>query len=158
MEKRDVEELVHTYSKCVLRVAYTYVKNTNDAEDIAQEVFLSLLKCNQRFESKAHIKAWLIRVTMNKSKNYLKSSWISKRSEMPEEISAESQEENSVLAAVMELDAKYRIPVHLYYYEGYSIREIAEILHKRPATVGSCLDRARKKLKILLGGDYFGEK
>ena len=63
------------------------------------------------------------------------------------------EEENFLLSEIMKLDAKYRIPLHLFYYEGYSIKEIAEILKKKPSTVGSYLDRGRKKLKDILGGD-----
>lgn len=155
VEKELVEDIVHTYSDSVLKVAYTYVKNTNDAEDIAQDVFLSLLDKDIEFDSAEHVKAWLIRATINKCKNHLKSSWFSKRTEMPEDISYIQEEDLDVLSAVMQLDEKYRIPIHLYYYEGYSINEISSIMHKKASTIGSYLYRGRKQLYVILGGRMF---
>lgn len=155
MDREIVEEAVHNYSDSLLRVAYTYTKNTSDAEDIVQEAYLSLLQREKRFLSPEHMKSWLIRVTINKCKNHLKSAWISKRTIMPEQIKNLSHEEHDLLDAVLSLEEKYRLPIHLFYYEGYSIAEIAEILKKKPATIGSLLDRGRKKLKRQLGGESF---
>ena len=105
------------------------------------------------FLTEEHLKAWLIRVTINKSKNYVKSSWFSKRNEMPENLSYMPKEYNEVLEAVFQLKEKYRLPIHLFYYEGYSIQEIAEIMKIPSATVGTRLKRGREKLRILLGSE-----
>ena len=98
-------------------------------------------------ENDKYIRAWLIRVTINKSKNHVKSAWIAKRSKMPEPCEELSCQENNLLDAVLSLEEKYRISIHLFYYEDYSIKEIAQILGKKPATIGSWLDRGRKKLR-----------
>lgn len=155
MDKKIIEKAVWDYSGSLLKIAYTYTKNICDAEDIVQEVFLSLMMEKKEFVSSEHIKAWLIRVTINKSKNHIKSVWISKRTSMPEKLESLSHKESEVLDAVFSLEEKYRIPIHLFYYEGYSIAEIAELMGRKPATIGSWLDRGRKKLKKQLGGEMF---
>jgi RNA polymerase sigma-70 factor (ECF subfamily) len=142
----------------VLNIAFTYTKNTYDAEDIAQEVFLALYKNIWKISSREYMKAWLIRVTINKSKNYMKTAWIKKRGEMPkiqQDLSANKTED--LLHAVLALDEKYKIPIYLMYYEGYSIKEISEILKTKPATIGTRLKRGRENLKDMLGDDYFVE-
>ena len=152
----DFNESVHKsilkYSNSIVRVAFAYVKNIADAEDIAQDTFLTYLDKKPIFESDEHEKAWLIRVTINKCKNFLKASWFKKRSQLTENLSYLPKEESDILYSVLELDKKYRIPIHLYYYEGYSINEIAKILDTKPSTVGTWLDRGRKILKEKLGG------
>ena len=152
-EKMDISYAVSTFARTVAKVAYTYTKNVPDAEDIAQEVFITLMNSGKVFEGDEYLKAWLIRVTINKCKNHLKSSWISRRSEMPDFVASQPvSDDKELLFALLSLDEKYRVPLHLYYYEGYSIKEIAGILGKKPATVGSQLDRGRNLLKSMLGG------
>lgn len=145
-------DAVCNFSSTVARAAFAYLKNTADAEDITQEVFLTLLEKRPSFENEEHLKAWLIRVAVNKSKNALKSSWFSRTQPLYEALPALSAEENETLSCVLSLDEKYRIPIHLFYYEGYSIEEIAGILHLKPATVGTRLARGRARLKHMLGG------
>jgi RNA polymerase sigma-70 factor (ECF subfamily) len=123
-----------------------------DAEDIAQDVFLAYLTANVTFLSEEHEKAWLIRVTVNKSKNYIKTHWFRGRTSLSEDLSYLPEEENEALSAVLELDVKYRLPIHLFYYESYSLKEIADILQTNPATIGTRLARARGILKKKLGG------
>lgn len=147
-----VQSAVHKYMKTVAKVAFSYLKNTTEAEDITQEVFLALVQKQPKFESEEHLKAWLIRVAINKCKNHLRSSWLSKREVIQEEISYMPKDQSEVLLAVLALDVKYRIPIHLYYYEGYSIKEIAEILGERAATIGTRLSRGREILKNKIGG------
>lgn len=147
-----VQNAVMRYSQTVARAAFAYLKNTADAEDITQEVFLTLLEKQPSFHSEAHLKAWLIRVAVNKSKNALKSGWFSRTQPLYETLPALSPEENETLSCVLSLDEKYRIPIHLFYYEGYSIEEIAAILHLKPATVGTRLSRGRAILKRIIGG------
>jgi len=150
----DQEEILKACSGMVLRIAFTNVKNMTDAEDIAQEVLISLMTKGPRFESEEHRKAWLIRATANRCKNYRKSFWF-RRAEPPADIPGEVPEEDSgVLAAVLALPRNYRNAVYLHYYEGYQIREIAVMLKKKPATVGTWLSRGRQALKAALEGGF----
>nr|WP_170312259.1 sigma-70 family RNA polymerase sigma factor [Paenibacillus sacheonensis] len=140
------------YSQSMIKIAFAYLKNTADAEEVTQEVFLAYLQKRPVFENSEHEKAWLIRTTINKSKNMLKTGWFKSRNPVPEDLSYLPREESEVLQAVLALDKKYRIPIHLHYYEGYSIQEIAEILQAKPATVGTWLARGRFLLKEQIGG------
>ena len=148
-----VKNAVIKYSLTVAKTAFTYLKNTEDAEDITQDVFVTLMLKNPVFENDDHCKAWLIRVTINKCKDYRKSSWFRNRiHSIPDELSYLQPEEEEVLSAVSSLEVKYRMPIHLYYYEGYSIKEIAEILDEKPATIGTRMARGRNILKKKIGG------
>lgn len=147
-----ITEIVKIHSQSVVRAAFAYVKNISDAEDITQEVFLTLMQKNPQLANEEHLKAWLLRVAINKSKNHLKSSWISKRASIPDNLSYMTHEQNELLQEVLALDTKYRIPLHLHYYEGYSIQEIGQILKMNPATVGTRLARGRQLLKHQIGG------
>ncbi len=147
-----VRQAVTTYSDNLRRLAFTYVKSVHSAEDIVQDVFLTYLQKAPEFESAEYEKAWLLRVTINKSRNMLKTGWFRSRFELTEEVGYLPPEQSQVLEAVMSLAEKYRLPIHLYYYEGYSIEEIATILDTNPATVGTRLARARGLLRQSLGG------
>ena len=94
-----------------------------------------------------------MKVTVNKCKSLLRAKY---REELPltEDISYLPPDENAVMQAVLSLEEKYRLPIHLHYYEGYSLEEIAKILHVRPGTVGSWLTRGRERLKPILKEDY----
>ncbi|MFF2481011.1 RNA polymerase sigma factor [Paenibacillus sp. NPDC058071] len=148
----SVRRALDLYSQSLIKVAFTYLKNIADAEEVTQEVFLTYLQKRPVFESGEHEKAWLIRTTINKSKNMLKAGWFKSRNPVPEDLSYLPKEENEVLRAVLDLDKKYRIPIHLHYYEGYSIQEIAVILQAKSATVGTWLARGRLLLKEKIGG------
>ena len=141
-----IRNAVSTYSTSLVRLAFTYTKNVQDAEDIVQDVFFTYLEKAPSFVDDAHEKAWLIRVTVNKCKDALRKQ---KRAPLPlsEEIVSLPAEDRTLLLAVLALEEKYRLPLHLHYYEGYSIAEIARILHANPATVGSWLQRGRAHLK-----------
>ncbi len=157
-------DLAHNNPECVIRayghavqsLAFTYLKNIHDAEDAAQDVFITYLTKAPRFTSARKEKAWLMTVTVNRCKSILRKAW---RKEVPisEALRYLPQEESMVLQAVLALEEKYRLSIHLHYYEGYTLSEIAKILHTKPATVGSWLARGRDKLKNKLGGDYFEE-
>ena len=149
-----IQRSVTRHMQSIVRVAYTYVQSIQDAEDIAQDTFLAYLKTGKTFENEEHEKAWLLRVCINKCKNQLKSSWQKSRNPLPEELSVLPPEENTVLTVVLRLEEKYRIPIHLYYYEGYSLKEIAQVLHLPSATVGTRLQRAKARLKQQLGGAF----
>jgi len=151
-----IQKAVSAHIQSIVRLAYTYVRNIQDAEDIAQDTFVSYLQSGKAFESDEHEKAWLLRVCMNKCKNLLKSGWYKSRNPLPEDLSTLSPEENDVLSEVMRLDEKYRVPIHMYYYEGYAIADIAALLSLPSATVGTRLARAKSLLKKNLGGAFDG--
>lgn len=142
----EIERVVNEYATMLLRVAYSQLNNRTEAEDAVQEVLLKYMEKAPIFQSEEHEKAWLLRVTINHCKNHLASAWFRKRADLDEGIPALDNEELEVVSAVAALPAKYRAVVHLYYFEGYSTKEIAEILHSRPNTVSSRLSRARALL------------
>ncbi|AZN38783.1 RNA polymerase sigma factor [Paenibacillus albus] len=148
----SVRRALDEHSQSLIKVAFAYLKNTADAEEVAQDVFLTYLQKRPVFQNREHEKAWLIRTTINKSKNMLKTGWFRSRNPVPEDLSYLPKEESEVLQTVLALDKKYRIPIHLHYYEGYSIQEIAVILQAKPATVGTWLARGRQLLKEKIGG------
>ena len=149
-----IQRAVHLHMQCLARVAYTYVHSIQDAEDIAQDTFVRYLQSGKTFENDEHEKAWLLRVCINQSKNQLKSGWQKSRNPLPETLSVPPPEASPVLFAVLKLEEKYRLPIHLYYYEGYSLSDIARLLRLPSATVGTRLTRARALLKKQLGGDF----
>ena len=154
MNAETFEYVVHDYAPALLRTAFLYLKSTSEAEDVVQEVFIRYWQKNPRFLSDAARRAWLYKTTVNLCKDHLKSFWCTKRAELKEDISYLPQEEHEILDCLMKLDEKYRIPLHLHYYDGYSIKEIAQILHIRTSTVGSRLHRGKEKLKQMLGGNF----
>lgn len=109
------------------------------------------------FDGDEYEKAWLIRVTVNKCKNVLRSKWFSSRRELSEDLSYLPEKTDDLLEKVLALPEKYSLPLHLYYYEGYSIKEIADITGDKPATVGTRLARAKEKLKAELGENGYEE-
>jgi len=147
-----VQQAIAQYAGSIIRLAFSYVKNMADAEDIAQDVFVAYWRAQPAFESREHEKAWLFRVAINKSKNAVKAGWFKSRNMLPKSLSYLPKEQSDVLLAVLALPKKYRLPIHLHYYEGYSIAEIAELLSSKPATVGTRLSRGRSLLKTKLGG------
>ena len=149
----DHAQLFREYRDDVYRLAVCYTRSREDAEDVCQTVFLKLLE--RKFLDPGKEKQWLLRVTANECKNLLRSHWWKTTVPMDETISVEPPEVNDTLQAVLSLEEKYRLPIHLYYYEGYSLEEIAGLLRARPGTVGSWLSRGREKLKELLKEDYF---
>jgi RNA polymerase sigma factor (sigma-70 family) len=146
-----VHNAIKRYSSSIIQIAYSYTKNLPDAEDIAQDVFLTLLTKNPSLAGDEHEKAWLIRVAINKSKDHLKSP--EKRLQIPlsDSLCYTPKETNDLMRTVMELDVRYRIPLHLFYYEEYSIKEIAVLMRKRPSTVTTWLIRGRNQLREKLG-------
>lgn len=153
-DNKELNSLVDEYSDLLLRVAFTYMKNVSDAEDMVQEVFLKLVDQYPDFQDSEHKKAWLIRVTINQCKNRLKSAWFKKTQPIYDASLSYTDEERFVMDAILELPIKYRSVILLYYYEGYSIREISSILGAKETTVSSQLQRARSKLKSKLKEDF----
>ena len=156
----NFEQLVSKYRKTVFRVALGYVKNVHDADDIAQNVFLKLYSKSDGFDSQEVLKAWLIRVAINESKNLLKSSWLKKREALDESLVATTGSEDlSLHEYIRKLKPKYRTAVYLFYFEGYSANEVAKILKLPPSTVSTHLHRAREQLKemIVKEDNYYGQ-
>lgn len=144
-----IKRIVTQYSRLLLRIAFTRLKSTADAEDAVQEVYLKLITKKPCFRDEAHEKAWLIRATINLSCDMLRSP---SRQSVPldEDIMSPQDEGAKLLSAVQALPEKYCTVLHLYSYEGYSIKEIARILKLPAATVGTRLARARAQLKRIL--------
>lgn len=162
MKKLTPENIIDKYADMVYRLALTEVKNQTDADDIFQEVFLRLVKNLHKLEDWEHVKAWLIRVTINCSKSHFSNFWNRNVDGIPEEnqIGEESvaldeliNGEHPVTTAVHKLPEKYRIVVHLFYFEDFSVQQIARVLKQSENTVKSQLHRARKLLKELLEGE-----
>lgn len=159
------DEYIHyvldTYSAMLIRLCYTYVKSMHDAEDIAQDVFCELIRRRPVFESSEHERAWFVRSAINKCKNHLKSFRVSRTVPITDDISRQlsddggvSDADSAVRDAVLSLPEKYRTVIHLFYYIGLSINEIAVIKRISAATVGTQLARARALLKKQLGDDF----
>ena len=142
------------YGDMILRLAYSYMKNLHDAEDILQDVFLQLMKNIDIFQSEEHKKSWLITVTRNMCKNKLKSGWFKSREALIELPYYDEYKNDDVIDAVMNLPLKYREVIHLFYYEDYSTAQISEIVDKKEATVRSLLHRGRNILKKILKEGY----
>lgn len=154
----DNNNFTQTYERhknTVYSVALSYVRNKEDALDILQETFIRLLKEETDFASDEHVKAWLIRVASNLCKNLLRSNNRFSDEEIPEQPYYDEHRDDTVLQKVMQLPEKYRIPIHMFYYEEYSIEQIAEILDTKVGTVKVQLKRGRDKLKELLKDEDF---
>ena len=139
----------------ILRYAYAYMHSLSDAEEVLQDTLIQFLRTAPAFESPAHEKAWLLRVTANLSKNRLGYNRRRQTDELNDELIGEEREDLSfVWEAVKSLPPGQREAIHLFYYEGYSTVEIACILNRREATVRSDLFRARAKLRDILKEAY----
>ena len=149
MSKEEFTAFAEKYMDTIYRVAYSWTKNSDDANDVTQDVLLQLYKTTKEFTSDSHLKNWLIKVTVNQCKMLFRSPW-SKMEDIGEYADTLGFEEKSHLdlfRAVMNLDKKYRVPLLLFYYEGYSTAEIASILGIPEKTVSTRLFRAKARLK-----------
>lgn len=149
------EAVVKEYENQLYRTALAMLGNVAEAQDIVQDVFIKLYEFTGEFMSKEHEKAWLLRVTINLCKNKLRSCWWRKSTPLLETIPAKDPEQKVLFEYVLSLPAKYRTVIHLYYYEGYSTREIAQITDQKESTVRSLMSRARTQLKEQLHKDDF---
>ena len=157
--EQEVNNAIGLYSDMVLRLCTVYLKNSADAEDIFQTVFLKYALSDRPFESPEHEKAWLIRVTVNACKDWLKSFFCSRTismEELREYAPGASQEQYAVMEAVWSLPRLYRDVIYLHYYEGYTAPEIAGILKRNPNTVYTHLHKGKELLRELLGGELDG--
>ena len=145
------EAVFQKYADTVYRLAFVRTGSKNDSDDILQEVFLRYMKVWGKMESEEHIKATLIRITVNCSNSLLSSAWFKKTDPLDENISVtDDNTAESALYEVLKLPVKYRTVIHLHYYMGYSVAEIAEITKTNPSTVKTRLARARGQLKKVL--------
>lgn len=148
-EKQYIE-IVEKYADMIYRIAYQKVLNRYDAEDIVQDVFVKLLSNKSYFRDEEHMKAWLIRVTINLCINYNKSLARQKTVSVEQLDIPFTQQETGILEELYLLPEDERNILYLYYYEGYKIREIAKILRQKQNTINSKLTRARNKLKRIM--------
>ena len=150
MTEERFRECVELYGDMVFRLAYSYLKNRADAEDVMQESLLKLYTESKDFESADHEKHWLIRVAANECRKLLRSPWRRRTGpldEMEEAAAFDQPAQTELFRQVMALPPKYRAAVYLHYYEGYSVKEIAELLGAKASTVQTWLMRARGQLK-----------
>lgn len=148
-----VEMLVERYHQNLFAVAFNVYKNREDAEEVVQDAFIQYHLKRLDFQSEEHIRAWLIRVTINKAKNAARTFWRRHRTSLEETMAAltfDDQESERLFEAVMALPQKYRIVVHLFYYEDYSVHEMAELLSLSESNVKTRLSRARAMLRDTL--------
>lgn len=147
--------ILDTYGNSILRLAYSYVHNMSDAEDLLQDTLIAYLDSAPEFENETHEKAWLLKVTANLSKNKIAYNRLRTTDELDEQLIDEKQENLSfVWEAVKNLPDKYREAIHLFYYEGYSTAEISKILGRKESTIRSDLRRGRAELRIILREVY----
>ena len=147
---QQAAQILDTYGDTILRYAYSYLHNQSDTEEVLQDTLIQFLKTRPVFESDEHEKAWLLRVAGNLCKNRLKYNSLRQTDELREDLSF-------IWDAVQALPVQYREVIHLFYREGYSTREISQILGRKEATIRSDLSRGRGKLKELLKEAYVFE-
>ncbi len=154
MTDKTPEQLIAAYGGMVYRLAYAQTRSRHDADDIFQNVFLQVVRRRPAFESEAHEKAWLIRVTLNALKSHWRAAW--RRHDVPldDRIPFPAPEENALDDALRRLPPKYRAAIHLYYFEGYTAEEIARMSGEKPSAIRTRLTRARAQLRELLKGEW----
>lgn len=141
------------YGDTVYRVALNCCGNAADAEDIMQTVLMKLYREKTDFESEEHVKRWLIRVAVNEGRKLRNSGWFRRRAPLEEyagTVGFEGPEESELFLLVMALPEKYRVPLYLYYYEDYPVKEVAALTGVKESTVQTRLQRARERLKTAL--------
>lgn len=152
MTEQQFTDAVERYLDMVYRIALNWFRNPADAEDAAQTAMLKLWQADTKFTDEEHLRRWLARVTLNACRDMARSPWrrhTVSLEELPEPAFSD-EERRTIYRAVMTLPGKYRVPLYLYYYEGYSVAEIGELLHLNVSTVQTRLARARGKLKLEL--------
>lgn len=151
--KIDTKMIMEKYKDNLFSAAFNICRNAADADDIVQDTLIQYHTTEKQFDDERHIRAWLIRVAINKAKNVNMSFF--RRTSVPledylETLMFETSEARDLLEEVLKLPEKYRIIIHLFYYEEYSVKEIAEILHISESNVKVRLSRGRKILKSAL--------
>ncbi len=160
MDSNDFERVFKRNNKRLFLIALSFTANQYDAEDILQNSFMKLLKAKTEFTDDEHIDKWLTLVTVNESKNLLKSAFRKKSADFEDYVancSFESEKSEDLFNAVMSLPKKLRTVIHLFYYEDMPIKDIADMLNIKQTAVKTRLCRAREQLKIQLGDDWNDE-
>lgn len=148
-----ITKAVNEYSDTIYRVALNITKNSDDAFDVCQEVFIRLIKNKNKIKNSGHLKAWLLRVAVNCSKSCKHSAYLHNcvpLSEVCEQGVTDRTTDKTLFESVMSLPPKYSTVIYLFYYEDLKITEIAEILGVSQSTVKSRLVRGRNKLKQII--------
>lgn len=151
VSEKDFKIKYDLYKDTIYRIAYTYVHNHQDSEDVLQEVFIKYLNSNELFESLDNEKYWLIRVTTNICKNKVTSFW-NKKIIINENVidvaqNKDETEKARIYSILTNLPNKYKEPLVLYYYEDFKIEEIAKILKKTTSCIKKRLERGRQMIK-----------
>ena len=152
---KELTELYRRHVDTVYRVCYTLLKNAPETEDAVQNVFLKLLECPISFESPSHERAWLITTAKNHCLDQLRCWWKKRRvdyEDLPEPSAPDEPELGEAFAALMDLPPKYKLPLYLFYYEGYASAEIAALLGEKDNTIRTRLRNGRLRLKTVLEG------
>lgn len=153
MTREEFVLAVERYGDMIFRTAYSCLKHRADAEDVMQETLLKLYRTDKSFDSEEHLRFWLVRVAVNECRRVTR--WYRRTApleELPEMEVFDRSEERELFRQVMGLPEKYRVTVYLFYYEGYSAREIASAMGTKESTVQTRLARARELLKKHLEG------
>jgi len=150
----EINNAIEKYSKTIYKVAFSYTKDKSISEDILQDVLIKFMTDSTNFHEDEHEKAWLIRVTINECKKFYRSIWNLRRISLEDIYPFSDIEKHDVFYAVMDLPKKYRLIIHLYYYEQLSIKEISSLLNANENTIMSLLYRGRKILRNIMEVDY----
>lgn len=153
-----MEEIYKRNIEMIYRICFMYFKNRTDTEDAVQSIFLKLMKSNVSFKDFEHEKAWLIVTAKNHCKDQLKEWWRRRKvdlTSLPETVWSDKNDYlGKVLEQLLALPEKYKIVLYLYYFEGYSVREISNMLNSKESTIQTQLAKGRKLMKLSLGGYY----
>lgn len=151
----DIKGTIERYRDTVFRIAFMYLRNQADADDVAQDVFVKLMRSSKSFESEEHLRRWLIRVTVNECKSLFRKPWrrIEDIEDYANTLAMPTPQHTDLFVAVIKLPERYRVPLALYYYLGYSTEEVGRLLKLPAATVRTRLARGRTQLRSLLEED-----
>ena len=155
--RQPVQQLIQRYQNSLYAAAFNICQNQMDAEDVVQEAFVQYYTTKKEFENEQHIKAWLIRIVINKAKNITRTFWRKNKCALEdymETLPFPDSSSRNLFEEVMKLPDKYRIVIHLFYYEEYSVREIADILKLSESNVKVRLSRGRALLKASLKEEW----
>lgn len=159
--RQSTKELVSLYQSNLFAIAFNVCKNAQDAEDIVQDTFIQYYISKKEFDNEQHLRAWLIRVTVNKAKNANRTFWRQNKLSLEdymESLTFETPEDERLFETVMSLPEKYRIVIHLFYYEDYAVREIADILKLSESNIKVRLSRGREMLRKILKEEWNDDK
>lgn len=156
--EEDLKRAIDNHADTVRKICFVQCKNEADVDDLFQEIFLKYYQYKGNFDNIEHEKAWFIRVTINACHDFFRG-WFKKKAELTDDFSKFSidpkNESGKLLEYVRELKPKLRDVLYLHYYEGYTMKEVAEILEINENTVSTRIQRGRKALKEMIGGDWF---